>query len=65
LKILRLPGIERSGAPPYAFRPQHIRRPFPLDINSVSPGRKQETARLVGDCARYVDVAVAFARATV
>ncbi len=33
-------------------------RPFFLDINSVSPGRKQETARLLGDAARYVDVAV-------
>jgi 3-hydroxyisobutyrate dehydrogenase-like beta-hydroxyacid dehydrogenase len=32
--------------------------PFYLDINSVSPGRKQETARLLGDAARYVDVAV-------
>jgi 3-hydroxyisobutyrate dehydrogenase-like beta-hydroxyacid dehydrogenase len=33
-------------------------RPFLLDINSVSPGRKQETAKLLGDSARYVDVAV-------
>jgi 3-hydroxyisobutyrate dehydrogenase-like beta-hydroxyacid dehydrogenase len=33
-------------------------KPFFLDINSVSPGRKQETARLLGDTARYVDVAV-------
>jgi 3-hydroxyisobutyrate dehydrogenase-like beta-hydroxyacid dehydrogenase len=33
-------------------------KPFVLDINSVSPGRKQETARLLGDAARYVDVAV-------
>ena len=33
-------------------------RPFYLDINSVSPGRKQETAKLLGDAARYVDVAV-------
>jgi 3-hydroxyisobutyrate dehydrogenase-like beta-hydroxyacid dehydrogenase len=32
--------------------------PFVLDINSVSPGRKQETARLLGGGARYVDVAV-------
>jgi 3-hydroxyisobutyrate dehydrogenase-like beta-hydroxyacid dehydrogenase len=29
-----------------------------LDINSVSPGRKQETEKLLGDKARYVDVAV-------
>jgi len=29
-----------------------------LDINSVSPGRKQETARLLATSARYVDVAV-------
>ena len=33
-------------------------KPFFLDINSVSPGRKQETAKLLGDAARYVDVAV-------
>ena len=32
--------------------------PFVLDINSVSPGRKQETSRLLGGGARYVDVAV-------
>jgi len=37
----------------------HLRgRPYYLDINSVSPGRKQETARLLGDRARYIDVAV-------
>ena len=33
-------------------------QPYFLDINSVSPGRKQETAKLLGDAARYVDVAV-------
>ena len=32
--------------------------PFFLDINSVSPGRKQETEKLLGEAARYVDVAV-------
>ena len=32
--------------------------PYYLDINSVSPGRKCETAALLGDKARYVDVAV-------
>ena len=32
--------------------------PYYLDINSVSPGRKQDTAKLLGDRARYVDVAV-------
>ena len=32
--------------------------PYYLDINSVSPGRKQETARLLGSAARYVDVAI-------
>ncbi len=32
--------------------------PFYLDINSVSPGRKQETAAVLGEAARYVDVAV-------
>jgi 3-hydroxyisobutyrate dehydrogenase-like beta-hydroxyacid dehydrogenase len=29
-----------------------------LDINSVGPGRKREAARIVGDRARFVDVAV-------
>src|SRR5271169_6574524 len=33
-------------------------KPFFLDINSVSPGRKLETAKLLGDAGRYVDVAV-------
>ena len=33
-------------------------KPYFLDINSVSPGRKQDTAKLIGDEARYVDVAV-------
>ena len=32
--------------------------PYYLDINSVSPGRKQATAKLLGAKARYVDVAV-------
>jgi 3-hydroxyisobutyrate dehydrogenase-like beta-hydroxyacid dehydrogenase len=32
--------------------------PYYLDINSVSPGRKQETETLLGERARYVDVAV-------
>ena len=32
--------------------------PYYLDINSVSPGRKQATAKLLGKRARYVDVAV-------
>ena len=32
--------------------------PYFLDVNSVSPGRKKETARLLGDAARYVDVAI-------
>lgn len=32
--------------------------PFFLDINSVSPGRKRETAELLAERARYVDVAV-------
>ena len=33
-------------------------KPFFLDINSVSPGRKQDTAKILGGAARYVDVAV-------
>jgi 3-hydroxyisobutyrate dehydrogenase-like beta-hydroxyacid dehydrogenase len=35
-----------------------IGNPYYLDINSVSPGRKQETAQLLGEGARYIDVAV-------
>lgn len=33
-------------------------KPFYLDVNSVSPGRKQATARLLGGAARYIDVAI-------
>ena len=33
-------------------------QPFYLDVNSVSPGRKQATAKLLEDAARYVDVAI-------
>lgn len=32
--------------------------PYFLDINSVSPGRKRETQRLLASKARYVDVAI-------
>ena len=32
--------------------------PFYLDVNSVSPGRKQETGKLLAGKARYVDVAI-------
>ena len=32
--------------------------PYFLDINSVSPGRKKETEKLLGTKARYVDVAI-------
>ncbi|MPZ58748.1 MAG: DUF1932 domain-containing protein [Rhizobiales bacterium] len=38
---------------------EHLRpNQFFLDVNSVSPGRKQETAKLLQGIARYVDVAV-------
>ncbi len=33
-------------------------RPFYLDVNSVSPGRKKATAALLGNSVRYVDVAI-------
>jgi 3-hydroxyisobutyrate dehydrogenase-like beta-hydroxyacid dehydrogenase len=33
-------------------------KPYFLDINSVSPGRKQNSAKELGDAARYVDVAI-------
>jgi 3-hydroxyisobutyrate dehydrogenase-like beta-hydroxyacid dehydrogenase len=37
----------------------HLRgNPYFLDINSVSPGRKRDTAALLGVRARYVDVAI-------
>ncbi len=37
----------------------HLRgQPFFLDVNSVSPARKQQTAKLLGSSARYVDVAI-------
>ena len=32
--------------------------PYYLDVNSVSPGRKKATAKILGDRARYVDVAI-------
>ncbi|MGP0095354.1 MAG: DUF1932 domain-containing protein [Xanthobacteraceae bacterium] len=41
-----------------AIRPHLSGHAFFLDINSVSPGRKQATAKLLADAARYVDVAV-------
>ena len=41
-----------------AVKPHLAGKPYFLDINSVSPGRKQETAKLLGGSARYVDVAV-------
>jgi 3-hydroxyisobutyrate dehydrogenase-like beta-hydroxyacid dehydrogenase len=41
-----------------SIKPYVAGKPFVLDINSVSPGRKQQTAKLLGDTARYVDIAV-------
>jgi len=41
-----------------AAKPHLTANQFYLDINSVSPGRKQETGKLLHDVARYVDVAV-------
>jgi 3-hydroxyisobutyrate dehydrogenase-like beta-hydroxyacid dehydrogenase len=41
-----------------SVKPHLAGQPYFLDINSVSPGRKQETAKLLGGAARYVDVAV-------
>ena len=41
-----------------SVKPHLASKPFFLDINSVSPGRKQQTAKLLGEAARYVDVAV-------
>jgi len=41
-----------------SVKPHLAGTPFFLDINSVSPARKLETGNLLGDGARYVDVAV-------
>src|ERR1044072_2148862 len=41
-----------------AVAPHISGNPYYLDINSVPPGRKQETARLLDGMARYVDVAI-------
>jgi 3-hydroxyisobutyrate dehydrogenase-like beta-hydroxyacid dehydrogenase len=42
-----------QAAKPFLRRDQYY-----LDINSVSPARKQETGKLIDDAARYVDMAV-------
>jgi 3-hydroxyisobutyrate dehydrogenase-like beta-hydroxyacid dehydrogenase len=41
-----------------SVEPHLINNPYYLDINSVSPGRKQDTEKLLASKARYVDVAV-------
>ena len=41
-----------------SVKPHLSGNPFFLDINSVSPGRKQDAAKLLGNEARYLDVAV-------
>lgn len=41
-----------------SVEPHLAGKPYYLDINSVSPGRKQATAKLLGEKVRYVDVAV-------
>ena len=41
-----------------SVEPHLTGKPYYLDINSVSPGRKQQTEKLLGERARYVDVAV-------
>jgi 3-hydroxyisobutyrate dehydrogenase-like beta-hydroxyacid dehydrogenase len=47
-----------SGDAAESVQPHLRGNPFFLDINSVSPGRKQGTAKILGAAARYVDVAV-------
>ena len=48
-----------SSAEAAASVKAHLRgEPFFLDINSVSPGRKQDTSKMLGPAARYIDVAV-------
>jgi len=41
-----------------SVEPHLSNNPYFLDINSVSPGRKKETEKLLGAKARYVDVAI-------
>jgi 3-hydroxyisobutyrate dehydrogenase-like beta-hydroxyacid dehydrogenase len=41
-----------------SVEPHLKNNPYYLDINSVSPGRKQDTEKLLGGKVRYVDVAV-------
>jgi 3-hydroxyisobutyrate dehydrogenase-like beta-hydroxyacid dehydrogenase len=41
-----------------SVEPHLTGNPYFLDINSVSPGRKRDTERLLGAKARYVDVAI-------
>ena len=41
-----------------SVEPHLTTNPYDLDINSVSPGRKQDSAALLGMKARYIDVAV-------
>lgn len=41
-----------------SVEPHIAGNPYYLDINSVSPGRKQDTAKLLDGKVRYVDVAV-------
>jgi 3-hydroxyisobutyrate dehydrogenase-like beta-hydroxyacid dehydrogenase len=47
-----------SGDAAESVKPHLSGNPFFLDINSVSPGRKQDSAKLLGAAARYIDVAV-------
>ncbi len=47
-------SLEAAGS----VEPHLSGAPYYLDINSVSPGRKQQTEKLLGERARYVDVAV-------
>ena len=41
-----------------SVEPHLTGNPYFLDINSVSPGRKKDTEKLLGSKARYVDVAI-------
>ena len=41
-----------------AVAPYLSGNPYFLDVNSVSPGRKKEAAQVLGNAARYVDVAI-------
>src|SRR5436305_4773068 len=56
--IVAAVSASSSRAAAQSVAPHIAGNPYYLDINSVSPGRKKDTARLLEGSARYVDVAI-------